>query len=106
VLGLAYRGIAETLAQVSPARKTDHLHRSDELECRIMPKPADQIKYSFHCVEYPQPQARSALAQDARSVALRTFERFSAQVGAVEFQQVEGIEGGVRLPSSPAHGAL
>ena len=30
----------------------------------------------------------------------------AAQVYPVKLQQVEGVEGGVRLPSSPAHGAL
>ena len=53
-----------------------------------------------------QAYARPARAQDAGERRLANLERFSAQVGPVEFQQVEGVEEGVRLPSSPAHGAL
>ena len=49
-----------------------------------------------------QPQARSALAQDARQRRLADLDRLAAQVGAVQLQQVEGVEEGVGLVAAAA----
>ena len=49
-----------------------------------------------------QPQAWAALAQDARQRRLSRLERLAAQVGAVQLEQVEGIEEGDRLVAAAA----
>ena len=49
-----------------------------------------------------EPHARSALAQDARQRRLARLNRLAAQVGAVQLQQVEGIEEGVHLVPAAA----
>ena len=45
---------------------------------------------------------RSALAQDARQRRLADLDRLAPQVGAVQLQQVEGIEEGVDLVAAAA----
>ena len=51
---------------------------------------------------FVQPQAWSALAQDARQGRLARLDRLAPQIGAVQLQQVEGIEEGVRLVAAMA----
>ena len=47
-------------------------------------------------------QARPALTQDARERRLPRLDRLAPQIRAVELEQVEGVEEGVRLVAAAA----
>ena len=50
-------------------------------------------------------QARPALTQDARERRLPRLDRLAPQIRAVELEQVEGVEEGVRLVAAAAQDA-